>query len=138
MWQFLPWRSDSKLTPAEWGRQAERGAARYLSHRGLRLVEKNYRTRAGEIDLVMTHGRELVFVEVRFRSRTDFGDGAATVDHSKQQRLIRAAESFLLHRTSNDTRALLRGDAPCRFDVVSVARKGYRLRFEWIRSAFTP
>lgn len=130
MWQFLRWRSDRAATPAERGRRAERAAAAYLARRGLRLVEKNYRIRAGEIDLVMTHGCELVFIEVRFRSRSDFGDGAATVDYNKQQRLIRAAESFLLHRTSNV--------APCRFDVVSVTRTGYRLRFEWIRNAFTP
>ena len=130
MWQFLRWRVDRTATPAEWGRRAESAAAAYLVHRGLRLVEKNYRTRAGEIDLVMMHGRELVFVEVRLRTRSDFGDGAATVDYNKQQRLIRAAESFLLHRTSDD--------APCRFDVVSVARTRYRLRFEWIQNAFTP
>jgi putative endonuclease len=130
LWQFLRWRSDRVATPAEWGRRAEHAAAAYLARRGLRLVEKNYRTRAGEIDLVMTHGCELVFVEVRLRSRNDFGDGAATVDYNKQRRLIRAAESFLQHRTSNA--------APCRFDVVSVARTGYRLRFEWIRNAFTP
>ncbi len=137
MWHFLRWRADA-ATPAEWGRRAERGAENYLIRRGLRLVERNYRARAGEIDLVMTHGDELVFVEVRLRSRDDFGDGAATVGHNKQRRLIRAAESFLLHRTSNDTPCRSDDTPLCRFDVVSVARTRYRLRFEWIRNAFTP
>ncbi len=86
----------------------------------------------------MTHGDELVFVEVRLRSRDDFGDGAATVGQNKQRRLIRAAESFLLHRTSNDTSCRSDDTPLCRFDVVSVARTRYRLRFDWIRNAFTP
>lgn len=91
---------------------------------------RNYRTRAGEIDLVMAHEGETVFVEVRYRTRTDFGDGASTVDYNKQKRLVRAARHYLLRRDSDDV--------PCRFDVVSVTRTHYRLRFEWIRSAFTP
>jgi putative endonuclease len=95
----------------------------------LRTITRNYRTRSGEIDLVMIHEDEIVFVEVRYRTRADFGDGAATVDHGKQRRLVRAARHFL--REQSD-------DIPCRFDVVSVARTHYRLRFEWIRSAFTP
>lgn len=97
---------------------------------GLRTIERNYRIRAGELDLVMMDGAEIVFVEVRFRSRTHFGDGAATVDRRKQQRLIRAARHYLRYRHSDDI--------PCRFDVVSVTGTHYRLRFEWMRNAFTP
>jgi putative endonuclease len=111
------------------GRRAERGAETYLTRRGLRTLERNYRIRAGEIDLIMTDDVELIFVEVRFRSRTDFGDGADTVDYRKQQRLIRAARHYLQSRDVN---------RPCRFDVVSVGRTHYRLRFEWMRNAFTP
>jgi putative endonuclease len=98
--------------------------------RGLRLIERNYRIRAGELDLVMMDGAELVFVEVRFRSRTYFGDGADTVDHRKQQRLIRAARHYLRYRHSDDI--------TCRIDVVSVTGTHYNLRFEWMRNAFTP
>ncbi len=95
----------------------------------MRTLERNYRVRAGEIDLVMADDRELVFVEVRFRSRTDFGDGGDSVDHRKQQRLIRTAQHYLRYHGD---------DRPCRFDVVSVGRTHYRLRFEWMRNAFTP
>jgi putative endonuclease len=120
-------RSDSA---AEAGRRAERAAARYLVRQGLCLVARNVRVRVGEIDLVMTDGPELVFVEVRYRIRDDFGDGAATVGHLKQQRIIRAASHYLARRAGNDP--------PCRFDVVSVAGTPERLRFEWIRNAFEP
>lgn len=126
-WPCLPWSLES-ATPAELGLRAERAAERFLARRGLRTIARNYRTRVGEIDLVMTHGNEIVFVEVRYRSRADFGDGAATVDRNKQKRIIRAAQHYL-HRRSDDV--------PCRFDVVSVARTHYRLRIEWIRNAFT-
>lgn len=127
-WRCLPWSIDS-TTSTEIGRRAERAAERFLTHRGLHIIVRNYRIRAGEIDLVMMHKGEIVFVEVRYRSRADFGDGADTVDRSKQLRLIRAARHFLSHRSD---------DMPCRFDVVSVARRHYRLRFDWIQNAFTP
>jgi putative endonuclease len=116
---------------AAWiGRRAERAAARFLVRRGLRIIARNYRTTVGEIDLVMRDGDELVFIEVRYRSRSDFGDGAATVDRNKQHRLISAATHFIHHRDTTN--------APCRFDVMSVSGPDYGLRLEWIRNAFTP
>ena len=129
-WHCQLWRPEPATRSARLGRRAERAAARYLRCRGLRIITRNYRTGAGEIDLVMRHGNELVFVEVRFRSRTDFGDGAATVDRNKQRRVIRAATHFVAHHERTTT--------PCRFDVVSVSRPHYRLRLEWIRNAFMP
>jgi putative endonuclease len=124
-----PWRRDRANT-AELGQRAERAAERYLNRRGLRTIARNYRIRAGEIDLVMLDRDELAFVEVRYRSRADFGDGADTVDQRKQRRLALAAQHFLAHRRLDNV--------PCRFDVVSVAKTNYALRFEWIRNAFTP
>jgi putative endonuclease len=78
----------------------------------------------------MSHGDELVFVEVRMRSRGGFGDGAATVDRRKQNRLVHTAAHYLAHHGGTNS--------PCRFDVVSVSRPHYRLRLEWIRNAFSP
>jgi len=78
----------------------------------------------------MLDGDELAFVEVRYRSRIDFGAGADTVDLRKQQRLVATARHYLAHRGTDNR--------PCRFDVVSVAKTNYRLRFEWIRNAFAP
>ncbi|HET6472234.1 MAG TPA: YraN family protein [Pseudomonadales bacterium] len=128
-WPSLPWRRSSPGT-AELGQRAERAAERYLQRRGLRTLTRNYRTRTGEIDLVMLDGDEIAFVEVRYRSRDTFGAGSDTVDHRKQHRLVLAARHFLSHSHSNNL--------PCRFDVVSVAKTNYRLRFEWIRNAFVP
>lgn len=111
------------------GSAAERAAERWLRGRGLRLVARNYRCRRGEIDLIMSDGTTLVFVEVRMRTRADFGDAAASVTATKQRRLSAAAGHYLAHHP----RA---ADRPCRFDVVAVSSEP-RHRFEWIRNAFT-
>lgn len=110
------------------GRWAEEQAAQYLESRGLRLVARNFRCRAGEIDLVMTDGPMLVFVEVRFRRSDRYGSGAESVTWTKQRRLLAAARVYLARHALADAR--------CRFDVVSVSKRHYRPDFLWLRNAF--
>jgi putative endonuclease len=111
------------------GSDAERRALAYLQSAGLKLIERNYRCRIGELDLVMLDGRTLVFVEVRFRSSDRYGGAAASITPRKQRRIINAARHFLA------TRAELRR-YPARFDVVAVAALDER-HLEWIKSAFS-
>lgn len=113
------------------GRRAEDLACRHLEAQGLRLLERNYRCRAGELDLVMLDGGTLVVVEVRSRSTSAHGDAASTVGPRKQQRFIRAARHLLLSRP--DYRRL-----PARFDVVAIdpGAPGAPPRVTWIRDAF--
>jgi len=110
------------------GARAEELACRHLQNHGLRLVTRNYRCRHGEIDLVMQDGSTIAFIEVRLRSRTDFGNGAQSIDARKQTRLQCSAEHYLQRRAS-----LL---APCRFDVVSIQKSGNTYELEWIQNAF--
>ena len=105
------------------GNEAERAAEAYLISRGLRLVERNWRCKGGEIDLVMRDGATLVFVEVRARGGMGFGGAAASITAAKQARVILAARHYLMVNGV---------DAPCRFDVVLV--QGGRL--EWLKGAF--
>ncbi len=111
------------------GIAAESEACRYLETRGLVLLERNFRCRGGEIDLIMRDGRCVALVEVRLRSDPRFGGAAGSVDWRKQQRLIVAARYLLLVRPP--LRSL-----PLRFDVVSLepASAGYRI--DWIKDAF--
>jgi len=81
----------SPETTTSVGRRGEDAALRHLESAGLRLLERNYRCRGGEIDLVMQEGSTLVLVEVRLRSSGDFGGAAAAVDWRKCARLRRAA-----------------------------------------------
>lgn len=114
-------------TPRPAGSAAEDLALRLLQARGLVLVERNFRCRLGEIDLVMRDGQATVFVEVRFRADGRHGSAAETVSRAKQQRLAAAARFYLQRRP-----AAARG--PCRFDVVAIT--GTEL--EWLRGAFAP
>ena len=102
-------------TTTELGRTAEANAQRHLERAGLQLLVRNYRCRAGEIDLVMIEPETgvLVLVEVRSRSRRDFGSAAATIGYAKQRRCWLAARHLLMTR-----RELRRLRA--RFDVVAI------------------
>lgn len=91
------------------GARAEALAAEYLERQGLTLLERNFRTRRGEIDLVMREGGVLVFVEVRLRTNAAYGGAAASITSRKQARLVAAAQVYL---------ARLGREPPCRFDAV--------------------
>jgi putative endonuclease len=106
------------------GQVAESDAAAFLQRHGLKLLARNWRCRFGEIDLVMQDGATLVFVEVRLRSRSDFGGAAASVTPAKQKKLLAAARQYL---------AALKILPPCRFDVVALTRSAPP---EWIKNAF--
>jgi putative endonuclease len=110
------------------GEGAEQLASRYLSRRGLQLIQRNYRCRSGELDLIMHDGRSLVFVEVRYRADSRYGSAADTVDWRKRRRLIAAAQHYLQHANH--------GDPPCRFDVVAVGGPPEARRIHWIVDAF--
>lgn len=110
--------------PARTGGDAEAVACAHLRAAGLRLLERNYRCRRGEIDLVMREGDVLVFVEVRLRASSRFGTPAETVDIHKQRKLAAAAAHYL---GSHPT------ELPCRFDVVAVSGDN---PIDWIRNAF--
>lgn len=79
----------------------------FLQRRGLRLLQRNYRCRFGEIDLVMQDGEAIVFVEVKQRSNGKFGGAAASISSHKRHRLVLAARHFLAEH----------GEPACRFDA---------------------
>ena len=106
------------------GARAESVAASYLQQHGLKLVESNYRSRFGEIDLILRDGETLVFAEVRQRSSNNFGGAAASIDARKQQRLILTAQHYL---------ASLPRIPPCRFDALLLDAAE---NIEWVKNAF--
>jgi putative endonuclease len=108
------------------GAQAELLAVQYLQQQGLRLIVQNYRSRFGEIDLIMQDGTTLVFVEVRLRRNAGFGGAAASIDAGKQQRIISTAQQYL---------ASLARIPACRFDVVLLDDAEGR-NIQWLKNAF--
>lgn len=96
-------------TRAARGARAEVLAAEYLGRQGLSVVARNFRTRHGEIDLVMRDRGTLVFVEVRLRAHAEFGGAGASITAAKRARLVAAAQAYL---------AGIGREVPCRFDAI--------------------
>jgi putative endonuclease len=101
----------SRSTTAR-GRRGEDLAVAELRRRGYRIVERNYRCKSGEIDIVASEGRALVFVEVRTRADGSRGSAVETVTAAKQRRVARAAAAYLAERGPTFDE--------CRFDVVGI------------------
>ena len=106
--------------------QTERQAARYLQQQGLELIEQIYRSRYGEIDLIMCDGKTLVFIEVRLRQHAGFGGAAASINTRKQKRIISTAQQYL---------AGLAHIPPCRFDAV-LLEDARGKSVQWLKYAF--
>ena len=108
------------------GQDAETTALKHLQKAGLKLMERNYLCRRGEIDLIMRDSDSIALIEVRQRSHSGFGSAAESVTLHKQRRLIAAASHWLVHHPQYADQAI-------RFDVVGIDGDG---QLDWIRNAF--
>jgi len=119
-----------KLSPHQQiGKNAEQQALLFLQKQGLHLMVENYTCYSGEIDLIMQDKEDIVFIEVRSRSRSDYGQASETITLSKQRKIIRAATHFLqkkgcLYKVCS------------RFDVIAMQLINNQWKLEWIKNAF--
>lgn len=121
-------RRDTRLV----GTAAEQLAFRYLRDQGLVPVQRNFRCRLGELDLIMRQHRCLVVVEVRARSATSFVPARLSIDRRKQQKIIRTTALFLAWNERYSR-------FPVRFDVVGVDADGRgETTIDWVQDAFRP
>src|SRR5450631_1695921 len=112
------------------GLAAEQLAAEYLQVRGLKILARNLRCRAGEIDLVCLDSRVLAIIEVRQRVRAEFGGALASVTWAKRRKIIRTTQYFLQREKQWRNFSM-------RFDVLAVqGLPGGAHRVEWIKDAF--
>lgn len=111
------------------GNEAESIACVFLEGNGLRTAIRNFRTPAGEIDLIMLDGETVVFVEVRFRTSGKFVPPAETIDRRKRMHIINAGRRYLQQRKILDK-------VNCRFDVVLITGPQDARKIEWIKNAF--
>ncbi len=111
------------------GQRAESQASEFLQVKGFRLLEKNYHSRYGEIDLIMQDKDDIVFVEVRARSSVEFGNALESITRSKMQKLVITAKHFLQMKKWLYT-------VNSRFDVVVIHPVDNKLQLEWIKNAF--
>ncbi len=102
----------TRLFPWRDGSSGEALACRYLAAHGFEIVERNFRCRSGEIDVIAREGATTVFVEVKQRSSDRHGLGHEAVTFGKRRRIVRAARLFAAARGLDES--------PLRFDVVSI------------------
>ena len=110
------------------GAAGEEAAARYLRKLGARILERNFRSPVGEIDIIARLKKQLLFVEVKTRSSGVFGSPAEAVGPRKQRQIIRAAQWYLQQDNNKNLQP--------RFDVVSVLHQGGAFAIEHFPSAF--
>ena len=113
------------MNKREKGAQKEEQVCAYLLSKGVKIAERNFRCRQGEIDIIGYDGNFLVFFEVKYRSSRIAGSAAEAVGYAKQRKICRVSDYYrVIHRCGDDT--------PVRFDVVAL--DGGNLR--WIKNAF--
>lgn len=110
------------------GKQHEEQAAQFLQQQGLQPITANFRSRFGEIDLIMQQQQCVVFVEVRYRKNTFFGSAAESVNLAKQKKLLKTAYYFLARNPQYQ-------QMDCRFDIVGISQYGQQI--DWIKNAFS-
>ncbi len=111
------------------GNVFELRACAELERAGLKLLDRSYNTRYGELDLVMSDGDIVVFVEVRYRKHASHGTAAESITASKRLKLIKAAELWLSAHPK-------KSNASCRFDVITFDGQADDARCAWLRNAF--
>jgi len=106
------------------GDRSEQLACNYLEKQGLQLIDKNFRCKYGEIDLIMQDQKTLVIVEVRFRKSNQYGGALESITTKKQSRIIATTQHYLL---TNKIKSLIR------FDVIGMSSD---TDINWIKNAF--
>jgi putative endonuclease len=96
----------------KFGKRGEDVACEELQRRGYIILDRRFRTRSGELDIVARDGKVIVFVEVKARTDGNFGDPSESITWRKRRRLGQMAASYLFKKQL--------GDVACRFDVVAV------------------
>ena len=121
--------SDKNITAVSIGASGEETAVKILKKNGYKIIERNYRTRQGEIDIIALDGEYTCFVEVKFRKNDDFGDPGDFIDERKREKIIKTAQYYAVKKGIYDT--------PMRFDAVLInAGKGKKASAEVIKDAF--
>lgn len=112
------------------GQLTESYAQQYLSKQGLTLIEQNFHSRQGEIDLIMLDGDTYVFIEVKYRKSKKFGGAIAAVSASKQKK-VKHCVTFYLHQNG-----LNEYNTPCRVDVIALEGDITQPDVTWLKNAF--
>jgi len=110
------------------GRRGEALAQSYLRAKSIKVIDRNYRCKFGEIDLIARQHDTIIFIEVKTRTHHQFGPPEASVTKAKQRKIIQVALGYLTQHELHD--------APVRFDVIGITLMGNKHRLNHIEAAF--
>ena len=113
----------------DFGKQGEKIAVNYLTDKGYEILERNWRNRHKEIDIIAKDGKELVIVEVKTRKSNNYGEPDLAVNKQKQRLLISAANAYIFRNKL---------DIDTRFDIISIVFKDDKPVIDHIEDAFLP
>ncbi len=111
------------------GGDTEALACRFLRSQGACILEKNYRSKQGEIDIIAKDGRYICFIEVKYRKDTRYGEPEEAVSFSKRQRICKVSQFYLYSKYKSL-------DLPVRYDVIAISPEDNIYTFKWIKNAF--
>lgn len=116
------------LKNSELGKLGEQFASDFLTNNGIKIIDKNYFTKFGEIDLIGIENKTIIFIEVKLRSNKNYGQPYESVTKSKMEKIQKSIELYL---SGGDY-----GDFDCRFDIVSLIYNDRESLFsvEWIKN----
>jgi putative endonuclease len=115
------------MTTQEMGKFGEDYAASYLRKNGYKIIDRNYRFKKYEVDIICKHNEQYVFVEVKARNTSEIGEPWKAVTKTKQRQIIKCAHNYLI---SKDI------DTESRFDIISIVHNSYGTFLEHIDDAF--
>ncbi len=104
-------------------------ACKWLSKQKLKIHERNFHSRFGEIDIIADDHGTLCFIEVRYRKNQQFGNAAETVTASKQKKILTTANHYLMSHSKYS-------HAPCRFDIIAMHGDKDNPEIDWLKNAF--
>ncbi len=117
------------MNKREVGNTKELLACKYLSQQGVKILERNFRCRTGEIDIIAKDDKYLCFIEVKYRSDDFFGEPQEAVNFRKQKHICKVSDFYLYSKYKSF-------DLPVRYDVVAISQKDNIFTFKWIKNAF--
>jgi putative endonuclease len=117
------------LDTGQIGKRAEVLAEKYFKKNGYKILDRNYRSRYGEIDLIVEKKKDIIFVEVRFRASIDFGLPQETVIKRKQEKIKKVATQYLVQKN-------IWNKVDCHFDIISIHEEYGKPLIEHIKDAF--
>ncbi len=120
--------SENNMKAVSIGRLGEETAVKILKKNGYEIIERNYRAKFGEIDIIAHDGEYTCFVEVKLRKNDEFGSPGDFIDEHKRNRIIKTAQYYAVKKQIYDT--------PIRFDAVLLTGNGRKYKAELIKDAF--